>query len=218
MKLIYHDEYEGIDSSMSDSQVGARKAKNIRNHIWIVNGVICDVLSKKMKKPIDIHIYDYRQCFDSLWLEESLNDFYEGGMKNNKLALLYNINRNVNVVIKTPAGKTEKGTIRNVITQGDIFGPLLCSKTVDCFGKECLEDQKYTYLYKGEVEIPPLSMVDDLLCISECGYKTTMLNTFLKVKTNCKKLQFGENKCKKLHVGKYCEEFKCQDISVDSWK
>ena len=218
MKLIYHDEYEGIDSSMSDSQVGARKAKNIRNHIWIVNGVICDVLSKKMKKPIDIHIYDYRQCFDSLWLEESLNDFYEGGMKNNKLALLYNINRNVNVVIKTPAGKTEKGTIRNVITQGDIFGPLLCSKTVDCFGKECLEDQKYTYLYKGEVEIPPLSMVDDLLCISECGYKTTMLNTFLKVQTNCKKLQFGENKCKKLHVGKYREDFKCQEISVDNWK
>ena len=122
------------------------------------------------------------------------------------------------VVIKTPAGKTEKGTIKDVITQGDIFGPLLCSKQVDSFGKECLEEQKYTYLYKERVEIPPLSMVDDVLCISECGYKITMLNTFFKVKTNSKKLQFGENKCKKLHVGKYHEDFKCQEISVDTWK
>ena len=34
-------------------------------------------------------------------------------------------------------------------------------------------------LYKGEVKIPPLGMVDDLLCISECGYKTTTVNSFI---------------------------------------
>ena len=44
------------------------------------------------------------------------------------------------------------------------------------------------------MEIPPLGMVDDLLCISECGFKTTMLNTYMIVKTNSKKL--GETKCK----------------------
>ena len=218
MKLIYNDEYECIDNSMSDSQVGARKKKNVRNHIWIVNGVICDVLSRKAKKPIDVHIYDYRQCFDSLWLEECLNDLYDSGLKNDKLALLFNINRNVEVVVKTPAGKTDRGNIQNVITQGDVFGPLLCSNQVDTFGKECIEEHKYTYIYKGEVEIPPLSMVDDLLCISECGYKTTMLNTYIKVKTNSKKLQFGESICKKIHIGKYCEDFKCQEIAVDSWE
>ena len=125
MKLIYLDEYEVIDSSMSDSQIGARKGKNIRNHIWMVNGVICDVLSKGKKKPIDIQIFDYRQCFDSLWLEECLNDFYDGGLKNDKLALLYSVNRNVKVAVKTPVGKTDRGTIRNVITQCDVFGHLL---------------------------------------------------------------------------------------------
>jgi hypothetical protein len=28
------------------TEIGARKGQNIRNHIWMVNGVICDVLSK----------------------------------------------------------------------------------------------------------------------------------------------------------------------------
>ena len=33
-----------------------------------------------------------------------------------------------------------------------------------------------------------------------------------------KKLQFGASKCKKLHVGKYKEEFKCQALKIDDWK
>ena len=64
MKLIYGDKYDEIDANMSDSQVGGRKGKNIRNHTWVINGIICYVLSKKSKTPIDIKIFDYRQCFD----------------------------------------------------------------------------------------------------------------------------------------------------------
>ena len=40
MKLIYQDKYEVIDSNMSDSNVGARKKKNIRNHIFVLNDVM----------------------------------------------------------------------------------------------------------------------------------------------------------------------------------
>ena len=123
------------------------------------------------------------------------------GVKNDNLALLYDINREVKMSVKTPVGKTETGIIKNVITQGDVFGPILCSNQIDQFGKECLEDNKYLYLYKNKVKIPPLGMIDDVLCVSECGHKTAMLNSFLKFKSDSKKLQFGVKKCKKLHVG-----------------
>ena len=217
MKLIYMDNYQTIDKNMSDSQVGARKSKNVRNHIWIVNGIIRDVLTTKKKTPIDIQIFDYRQCFDSLWLSECLNDIYESGLKDDKLALIYDINSKVNFRVKTPVGLTNSEAIENVICQGDVFGPILCSNQVDTFGKECLEHKKYTYMYKGEVEIPPLGMVDDLLCVSECGHKTTMLNTFINFKSTSKKLQFGVEKCKKLHVGSYQRDYKCQNLYVDKW-
>jgi hypothetical protein len=46
MSMIYDDEYEVIDNSMSDSNIGARKGENIRNHIFIVNTIILDVLSQ----------------------------------------------------------------------------------------------------------------------------------------------------------------------------
>ena len=43
-----------IDSNMSDSQIGGRKGKNVRNHTWVLNGIICDVLSTKTKTPVHL--------------------------------------------------------------------------------------------------------------------------------------------------------------------
>ena len=218
MKLIFQDKYDEIDQSMSDSQVGGRKGKSVRNHLWIINGIISDVLSKKTNIPIDLQIFDYKQCFDSLWLQECMNDMYSAGLKDDKFQLLYDVNSCVNVAVITPVGKTATGVIRNAIIQGDVFGPLLCSKQVDTFGQECLNEEKYTYKYRGEVDIPPLGMVDDLICVSECGIKTSMVNSFINFKTNCKKLQFGVSKCKKMHIGKTCDDFKCQELYVDKWE
>ena len=111
--------------------MGLEKEK--RNHLWIVNGIISDILSSKTKQPIDIQIFDYKQCFDSLWLQECMNDLYSAGLDDEKFALLYNINAKVNIAVKTPVGMTERQKIENVVTQGDVFGPMFCSKQVDTF-------------------------------------------------------------------------------------
>ena len=125
MKLIYQEIYEIIDKSMSESQIGSRRGKNIRNHVWILNSIVSDILSTKKKNPVDIQIYDYKQCFDGLWLEECLNDVYSGGLKDDKLNLLHNAKSLVNIVVKTPVGKTDQTSIKDVVIQGDVFALLL---------------------------------------------------------------------------------------------
>ena len=212
------DKYSCLDSTISDAQVGGRKGKSVRNHIWVLNAVICDILSKKKKTPIDLQIFDYKECFDSLWLEDCMNDMYNGGIQDDKFSLLYKMNTLVNVAVRTPVGKSNRGTIKHAIIQGDVFGPMFCGKHVDDIGKECIENNKYMYKYKGEVNIPPLIMIDDLITVSECGPKTTMINSYINTKTAIKKLQFGTKKCKKIHVGKMREEHKCQPLYVDNWK
>ena len=217
MRMIYLDKYSCLDDSMSDAQVGGRKGRSVRNHIWVLNAVICDILSKKSKTPIDLQIFDYKECFDSLWLEECLNDLYNGGIQDDKFSLLYKMNTHVNVAIRTPVGKSKRGDIWNAIIQGDVIGPMFCGKLVDGIGKECLENNKYTYKYKEKVEIPPLIMIDDLIAISECGPKTALMNSFINTKTAIKKLQFGTEKCTKIHVGKTRAEHKCQALHVEKW-
>ena len=140
MKMVYQDKFEIVDKNMSDSNVGARKDKNIRNHLFVINGVINEVVNKK-EESVDILILDYKQCFDTLWLEESLNDLWEAGLNDDKLALIAEANRNVKVAIRTPYGMTERMSMKQIVIQGEIFGPLCCSVTIDTIGKECIKEK-----------------------------------------------------------------------------
>ena len=151
---------------MSESNIGARKGKSVRNHIFILNGVIHEVLANKNAKPIDVEVLDFKQCFDSLWLEECNYDLFEAGIDDDNLALLYEANKNVNMAVKTPNGLTKRENIKNIVLQGDVYGPIECSVQVDTFGKECLDEEKHLYMYKDKVGIPPLVMIDKLVSVS----------------------------------------------------
>ena len=61
-------------------------------------------------------------------------------------------------------------------------------------------------------------MVDDLLTISECGYQTTLMNQYINCKTGSKRLQFGTDKCIKMHIGKSKCDILCKDLHVGAWK
>ena len=49
-KLIYNDEYPGIDDSLTDSNVGARKGRNVRDNIFVLNAVMNNIKKKNIKK------------------------------------------------------------------------------------------------------------------------------------------------------------------------
>ena len=218
MKMVYNDKYSIIDKSMSDSNIGARKQKNIRNHIFVVNSVLHDVLQKKTNNPIDLMVLDYKQMFDSECLYECMNDLYEAGVKDDIFSLIYETNRKSSVAVQTPHGLSNRELFEDLVMQGDVLSPLISSLQVDTMGKECLENKKHLYYFKNLVPIPPLGMVDDLLTISDCGYKTKLMNEFINFKTGTKRLQFGASKCIKMHIGKDQSTILCQDLYVGEWK
>ena len=82
--------------------------------VYIVHTTGCPILlSKKTKTPVDLQIFDYKQCFDSLWLEECMNDVYSAGLNDDKFQLLFNANTLVNVAVKTPVGKPLRNMYNN---------------------------------------------------------------------------------------------------------
>ena len=104
MKLIYGRTYETIESTMTDSQIGARKNKSVRNHLFILNSIISDVSSSKRKHPIDLNIMDFKQMFDSEELEICMNSLYEANIQNDLFALIYQANKTNFFSVKTPGG------------------------------------------------------------------------------------------------------------------
>ena len=218
MKLIHHRTYDKVSSSMTDAQIGARKNKSVRNHLFILNSIISDVMSSKNKEPIDINIMDFKQMFDAEELPTVLNAFYEAGIKDDLFAMINEANKEVKFSVKTPEGLTDSRTIHNKIMQGDVLSPLMSSNMVDKnIGKIAVIAGK-TCMYKKKVEIPPLMMQDDTLSISACGIKTTQMNSFINTRTNIMGLQFGRDKCVKMHVGKKHNTNICSNCKVDAWR
>ena len=88
---------------------------------------------------------------------------------------------------------------------------------MDTIGKECLEEKKYLYKYKDKVEIPPLSMLDDLMCISTCGPESVKMSSYINYKISSKKLQCATEKCKNMHIGRNHKQITCPELFVDGW-
>ena len=209
-KLIYRDKYDDIANGMSDSNIGAQKKKNIRNHLFIVYGVINSVL-KEGKSCLDIQIYDLVQAFDALWLTDCMNDLYDTlpvEQQDEKLALMYTGNKNTAMAVNTAVGQTDRVTIKETVQQGGVFGPIMCSNSIDTVGKICYERGENLFLYKQTVKVLPLAMCDDLLAMSVCGHQSLSLNTYINAKIEMKKLKFhtpdknGKTKCHKMHIGR----------------
>ena len=97
---------------MSDSNIGARKDKNIKNHLFIVYAVINDVL--KSGKCVDIQVYDLVKAFDVLWLADTLNDMWDTlpeNARDNKLGLVYQLSLSNLVAVNTAVGQTDRFNI-----------------------------------------------------------------------------------------------------------
>ena len=119
-KLIYADYIDLIDQSMSDSNIGARKRQNIKDHLFVVHAVINSV-NRGEEECIDIQVYYIQKEFDSFWLNDTFNDLYDilpDEKRNDRLTLLYNINSSNLVAVNTPAGISERIDMPRIIQQG----------------------------------------------------------------------------------------------------
>jgi hypothetical protein len=119
LKMVYKDKYPIIEKAMSDSNIGARKKMNIRNHIFMVNSILHDVLRKKSRKSIDIMVLDYKQMFNSECLYECMNDMYEAGVKDEIFAHIHEANRINQVAVQTPHGLSRREVFEEIVMQGD---------------------------------------------------------------------------------------------------
>ena len=209
--LIYNDEVLKIDKNLTDSKVGARKLRNIRDNIFVMNAIF-NSIQKKPEDALDCQVYDVEKCFDALWLHEVVNCLYEAGLNNDKLPLLFLENNNAKIAVKTQKGLSNRVSIKDIIMQGSIWGSLCCVVLMDKLGKMAYSNPELLYYYKGVVGTPPLQMVDDIMALQKCNIKSQKVNTVINTFMELEKLTLSCNKSKNIHIGK--SDIKCHSLRV----
>ena len=133
-KLIYNDKYETIDRNMSDSNVGGRHNRSIRDNLFIVYGVINNAINNR---NLDLSLYDIAKCFDSQWHAETMNDLWDVGVRDDKFAVISEMNSKCNIAVRTPVGLTERFQLTEIEMQGTVMGPIKCSVQMDTLDRDC---------------------------------------------------------------------------------
>ena len=52
------------------------------------------------------------------------------------------------------------------------------------------------------MKIPPLSFIDDILTVSNCGVMSVKMNAVIQAKVEGMQLELGQSKCYQMHVGR----------------
>ena len=201
-KLIYHQERDIINQSMGQFQVGNQCKRNIRDHTFVVHAIMNEAQSNKTN--IDLQFTDIKQCFDSIWLDEAINDLYDSGVISRNLNLLYEGNRSTDMCVENKYGRSDRVRLHKIVMQGSVTGGTLCSNQI---AKLCHKsyNERGGYMYCGKVPVPALAMVDDVVNVTVCNTIDSIqsnVQTDEFVKKKKLESQVGEGKCQWIHVGK----------------
>ena len=135
IKLIYNSIINLIEDNLTSSNIGARKRKAPRDHLFILYSVVNETL--RSKEGCDLVFYDVVQCFDSLWVSKTLTDLKTNGVSSSLLNLIHELSKKARVKVKTPVGTTDEEEIEDIVMQGETVSSILCTNTMDLISKEC---------------------------------------------------------------------------------
>ena len=101
------------------------------------------------------------------------------------------MNTTSDIIVKTPVGNTTNFMVTNIVKQGTVMGPLLCSAST----AECCDEHLRGGMSIGSTSIRSLAYVDDIIDVDEDPDETCEAhNTVLKF-TSKKRLELSGKKC-----------------------
>ena len=111
-----------------------------------------------MNRCLYVTLYDYSQCFDSLWLQDCLLSLWKIGVQSETLHNIKILNDTCNIVVKTPAGKTEEFQVKSIVQQGSVNGGILCTAST----AEVVDERLGNGTQIGRCALKALTFVDDI--------------------------------------------------------
>ena len=97
-------------------QIGAKKGHRAAEHIYVMKS--CIQMYQNLKKPLIICFWDYSTFFDSESEIDVMNEIYKLGVRGKVYRLLYKINQETLIQVKTAVGLTRVEKRAEGISQG----------------------------------------------------------------------------------------------------
>ena len=186
-KIISNRNKEIIERHISPFQCGGIRKRGITDNLFILNTIV----NKYREEKQDLYILfaDLEKCFDKLWLKDSIIELSNTGVPVQEVMYIYEMNRDVKAIVETPVGTTNEIRLEEIVRQGTIWGPTLCSVSTDRINSIGQQKSKIK-VHNTEIKCPVF--VDDILGVgNRCTIEEVAHNMCTLEKT--KKFTFNND-------------------------
>ena len=131
---VYERVLKNRNSNHIKEYVSALQTGGVKGRATVDNKIILsEIIRRNRKYGLKTYIVfgDAVKCFDKLWLKDSLVELFKAGCSPLDVAMIYELNKETEVTIITPSGKTEKIRVGEIVKQGTVLGPTLCCVETD---------------------------------------------------------------------------------------
>ena len=139
--------------------------------------------NRRLNRKTYCYFADAYTCFDKLCLKDCLVELWRAGMREREDYMLYEMNKESNIVIETPVGMTDSIIVHQIVKQGTTFGPKLCSvatKKINGIG------EKLSTHITPELTIGAPVYVDDILGIGDCKTVEKVIRNTIRLEKDTK--------------------------------
>ena len=150
---------EIITDNMTKFQIGTKTGHRAQEHLFTLKSIIA--LYLKLGLRVLVQLYDISKFFDRESLRDGMNSIYNYGIKGKLYRLIYNMNKDTKIRVKTGVGETEEKESGENIGQGTLEGAYISAASID-YSVNMLFKDSIDELSYGGTHVQPLLFQDDI--------------------------------------------------------
>ena len=144
--------------------------------------------------------YDIRAFFDSENIYNVFRELYTSQVKGKLYRLLFQMNKNTRIIIKTPVGDSEARDTGPVITQGGVESAVISSVSIDRGTDVAFAASDDEAEYHG-IRLAPFRWMDDILRVGDSVASAQTANENMEDMFEKKSLSFNMTKSQFILIG-----------------
>ena len=131
--MIYNDNYTIKNDNLTDGNIGARKKRNIRDNIYVMNAILNSVINGNMEilQYNKIVSQMTRNVWQTVAPVDNKHTLWSRSYISYTQFIKYIENKNAQITIKNYNKLTKRVAVKDVVMQGSVSGSLKCTTTMD---------------------------------------------------------------------------------------
>ena len=212
-KLIYIRIRPRMENTISEWQAGGRPKRNITDQLFILRSLWNYYAYMNME--IILEFLDLVKAFDKMILRAVLIDLWMCNIKGKIWRIIYQINKESEISIKTPFGRTNKFNIGECLKQGSVLATALAALHTDTVSR--LFINKGINTQYGNTEINNLLFQDDIMRLQLNTDGINKANVIYKIFQENNRMEYHKEKsvymCNKKESTVMLNNTKLQEVS-----